>query len=128
MKTLAEKISVGFAARIDGKTLFSNIPWTPHPVFAGVSMKHLVRGAETGGGLSAHLVRLEPSAVLESHIHESQWELHEVVDGYGRFLIGEKEVNYEPGTMGIIPMGAAHRVTAGEDGLMILAKFFPALL
>jgi len=104
------------------------LPWKAHPVFAGVSMKHLVVAADTNGALSCHLVRLEPGARLASHVHEGQWELHEVVAGAGTAGLADKPVDYQPGVAAVIPRGVPHEVTAGETGLTLFAKFFPALL
>lgn len=100
--------------------------WMPHPKFAGVWLKHLVRGADTDGGLSCHLVRLEPGACLESHVHEGQWELHEVVSGSGTAGLDGREATYAPGCLAVIPRGAPHAVQAGDAGLVLFAKFFPA--
>ena len=36
-------------------------------------------------------------------------------------------VTYAPGTMTILKKGTPHSVTAGSDGLLIFAKFFPPL-
>jgi len=106
----------------------ADIPWTAHPVFAGVTLKHLVTGADTDGALSCHLVRLEPGARLASHVHDGQWELHEVVAGSGRAGLGDAAADYLPGVAAVIPRGLVHEVTAGESGLCLYAKFFPALL
>jgi quercetin dioxygenase-like cupin family protein len=104
------------------------LPWRPHPAFAGVSLRHLVTGADTEGALSCHIVRLMPGAKLASHVHDGQWELHEVVSGSGTAELGEATAAYVPGVSAVIPRGTAHAVTAGEDGLCLLAKFFPALV
>ena len=107
----------------------SALPWNPHPSFPGVALKHLVSGAETGGALSAHLVRVEPGCCLKEHIHADKLELHEVVRGAGTCALAGKTVRYEPGACGLIPAGVPHsvRADAGET-LYILAKFAPALL
>jgi len=107
----------------------SALPWNPHPKFAGVALKHLVTGAQTGGTLSAHLVRIDAGCCLEEHTHPGSLELHEVARGAGRCMLAGKDVRYAPGVCGLIPAGTAHsvRADAGED-LYILAKFAPALL
>jgi len=122
-------------ARTDGDSDLSALPWNPHPRFAGVALRHLVTGADTGGALSAHLVRIEAGAELSSHVHEGSLELHEVVRGLGVCTLGRRKVVYQPGVCGLIPAGVAHSVKAqakqdGQDGedLYILAKFAPALL
>jgi len=112
----------------DCETDLNALPWKPHPRFQGVSMKHLLTGAETGGALSTHLVRIEAGCRLEQHIHAGSLELHEVVRGAGVCDLAGKSVPYAPGACGLIPAGVAHsvRAHAGED-LYILAKFAPAL-
>jgi quercetin dioxygenase-like cupin family protein len=105
-----------------------DMAWVAHPAFEGVFLKHLLRGKDSDNGLSCHLVRVDPGMALNEHIHEGQWELHEVIQGSGTCRLGNKEVLYRPGRMAIIPRGLKHSVNAGEQGLVMLAKFFPALL
>ena len=78
--------------------------------------------------MSSHIVKVDPGAVLEEHVHEGQLELHEVIQGDGRSELGSKNADYYPGRMAVIPKGIKHKVIAGDNGLVILAKFFPALL
>ena len=104
------------------------LPWNAHPSFAGVALKHLVTGTDTDGALSCHLVRIDPGCRLASHVHAGQWELHEVVCGSGTAGLDGKDMEYRPGVIAVIPKGAPHEVTAGEEGLCLFAKFFPALV
>jgi quercetin dioxygenase-like cupin family protein len=104
------------------------IPWGPHPKFKGISMKHLVKGADTEGRMSCHIVKLDPNAILDEHTHDKQWELHEVIEGEGAFFLAAKEKPYHTGDLGIIPSGVKHKVVAGKDGIVLTAVFFPALL
>jgi quercetin dioxygenase-like cupin family protein len=119
----------GSIATPDAATDCADLPWNAHPTFRGVSLKHLVTGAQTGGSLSAHLVRVEAGCTLQAHIHAGSLELHEVVRGGGTCSLGDKNVRYTPGVCGLIPAGVTHsvRADAGED-LYILAKFAPALV
>ena len=112
----------------DGETDAAALPWNAHPTFPGVRLKHLVTGASTAGALSCHIVRLEPGSCLETHVHEGQWELHEVVAGSGTAGLPGREAEYRPGVVAVIPRGTAHQVTAGPSGLCLFAKFFPALV
>ncbi|MCX5811811.1 MAG: cupin domain-containing protein [Proteobacteria bacterium] len=118
----------GSATYMDREEMMGEIPWNQHPVFKGVFLKHIVKGTDTEGMLSCHMVRIDPNAILEEHAHENQWELHEVIEGNGKFVLESKETPYHPGRMGIIPKGTKHKVMAGENGLILLAKFFPALV
>ena len=113
--------SVTYMDREDGTGV---IPWNQHAKFKGVYLKHIIKGADTDGMLSCHLVKIDPDAVLEEHIHESQWELHEVIEGEGKFILESKETPYHPGRMGIIPKGAKHKVVAGKSGLVCSRNSF----
>lgn len=105
------------------------LPWNPHPTFPGVALRHLLTGADTGGAVSAHLVRIQAGCELKPHTHPGGLELHEVVRGAGECSLAGRSVRYEPGACGLIPANTTHsvRADAGED-LYILAKFVPALL
>lgn len=103
-------------------------PWNAHPGFKGVALRHLITGKETDGTFSSHVVRVEPGCCLDSHVHEGQWELHEIMQGTAVAQVGTKELKYTVGSCAVIPKGVSHKVQAGEDGLMILAKFVPALI
>lgn len=104
------------------------MPWVSHPLFKGVSMKHLISGKETEGQMSCHVVRVEPECSLDYHVHDGQWELHEVIDGDGTGRLKTRTVSYSAGRVTLIPKGTGHSVKAGESGLVMLAKFFPALI
>lgn len=114
----------GLNAEIDAGSL----KWNPHPTFAGVDMKHLMTGKDTGGLFSMHLVRLEPGAEIGDHIHEKNWELHEVAEGSGVCLLDGRRVEYAPGVAAVMPESVPHSVQAGATGLCLLAKFMPALI
>ena len=110
------------------ETISSGIDYIPHKAFKGVYLKHLVTGMMTGGQISSHLVKVDPYCTLDTHTHQGQYEIHEVLQGTGECRIADKEIPYVPGTVMVIPQNAPHSVTAGAGGLYILAKFLPALL
>ncbi|MDR1828021.1 MAG: cupin domain-containing protein [Methylobacteriaceae bacterium] len=125
--TVFERFNNGRLALPDAETAFADIPWSAHPVFRGVELKHIVPAAQTGGAFSFHLVRLAPGAVIGRHVHEQQLETHEVIGGSGTCLSNGASLEYQPGTVSILPKNSPHEVTAGADGLCLFAKFFPAL-
>jgi quercetin dioxygenase-like cupin family protein len=125
---IAACMTNGSTTLMDRDDMISEMPWNEHPKFKGVYLKQVVKGADTAGMLSCHMVRMGPNAILEEHVHENQWELHEVIDGEGVFLLDSKETRYHPGRMGLIPKGTKHKVIAGNSGLFLFAKFFPALV
>ncbi len=127
-KEISTCMANGVITYMDRDDQAEHLQWNEHPKFKGVYLKHLIKGQDTGDMLSCHLVRIDPNFVLEDHIHENQLELHEVVEGSGNFVLGDKETTYYPGRMAIIPKGTSHKVVAGESGLVLLAKFCPALL
>jgi mannose-6-phosphate isomerase-like protein (cupin superfamily) len=119
----------------DGKTYTSTdlrnakeLDFVPHAKFKGVYLKLLVPGAMTDGQISSHLVKVDPHCVLDTHIHENNLEIHEVISGSAKAMVGDKEVDYLPGTIGVLPAGVPHKIVAGEEGVYILAKFTPALV
>lgn len=107
--------------------LFQDIPWSKHPEFEGVELKHILTAAQTGGQFSYHLVRIAPNKKIGNHIHTEQTETHEVIDGDGFCMNNQIKLPYEPGILSLLPAGLPHEVTAGADGLYLFAKFIPAL-
>ena len=105
-----------------------SLPWNPHPKFAGVSLRHLVTGKDTGGRMSLHHVRINPGCSIGDHTHAGQVEVHDVLDGEGICTVADKEIRYVPGVMGIMPADIIHRIVAGEQGLLLLATFSPPLV
>ena len=105
----------------------TNSSWTPHPSFEGVYMRNILGGKDTGGRISCHIVRLEPNAELKAHVHEGKSEIHEIISGTGLMMIDNKDFSYSPGSVCYIPDNTIHSVKAGDNGLIILAKFSPAI-
>lgn len=62
---------------------FAAIPWTKHPDFKGVELKHIVTAKNTGGQFSYHLVHIAANHSISSHVHSAQIETHEVIAGSG---------------------------------------------
>lgn len=112
----------------DRKKAFSDIPWSKHPEFKGVELKHLLTAKDTDGKFSYHLVKIAPECSIKNHVHENQFETHEVVFGTGICVNDNKEIAYKSGIISIFPAGIPHEVRASDTGLQLLAKFFPALL
>ena len=106
----------------------SELAWNKHPQFKGVYIKHLVKGQDTNGNLSCHIVKVEPNCAILEHIHEGKIEIHEVIEGSGTCFLSEKEIPYSVGSIALIPADIIHKVVAGNDGIFLLAKFTPALL
>lgn len=106
---------------------FADIPWSKHPEFDGVELKHIVTAKETAGQFSYHLVRIAPNKKIGNHTHKTQSETHEVIAGSGICISDGSALSYDTGVISILPAGVPHEVTAGSDGLFLFAKFIPAL-
>lgn len=124
---LFSKFETGKLATRNACRGLSSLPWCAHPTFEGVALKHVVRAADTDGRFSYHLVRIDPGKAIGRHIHETQLETHEVVSGSGVGVIGNAVCAYVPGTIAIMEAGIEHQVSAEEGGLLLFAKFLPAL-
>ena len=106
----------------------AEIPWSPHPKWEGVFLKDLVTGKETDGNFSYHLVRITADCEVGDHDHKTQWEWNLIISGNGIFVIGDKEVTIMPGQSFVAPPGIHHIVSAGNEDLLVLAIFAPALV
>ena len=127
-KNLFEKFNEGGKLLLKDATItFDAIPWSKHPTFEGVELKHIITSERTDGQFSYHLVRIAPNKKIGSHIHEKQLETHEVISGTGVCVNDGVELPYETGVISIFPIGVPHEVIAGDDGLCLFAKFMPAL-
>ncbi len=128
-KKLFEKFDSEGKFAVPGReVLFDKVPWEKHSAFDGVELKHIVTEDMSGGKFSFHLVKIAPGKKIGSHIHEGQTETHEVIAGSGICINDGVSIDYEAGVISVFPAGAVHEVTAGENGLYLFAKFFPASL
>lgn len=125
MGELFEKGAVLFPGFETGGT---EIPWSPHSKWGGVFLKDLVTGKDTDGQISYHIVRITADCEVGDHDHKTQWEWNLIISGNGVFVIGDKEVTIEPGQTFVTPPGIHHIVSAGDEDLMVLAIFTPALV
>lgn len=123
----AEYFDKGMLSLPEGNVRFETLAWVSHPVFEGVDLKHLVRGASSDGHFSYHLVRIMQGMKISMHVHEEQVETHEVLAGSGVCFNNGVMLNYVPGVISIFAADTAHEIIAGEEGLFLFAKFFPAL-
>ncbi len=127
-KKISTNIANGTIHYSDRSENISDVEWVKHPKYKGVYLKHLIKGADTNGLFSSHLVKVDPECCLETHSHENELELHEVIEGDGSCQLINETFDYYFGKMAVIPKGESHMVHAGGNGLTILAKFFPAML
>jgi Uncharacterized conserved protein, contains double-stranded beta-helix domain len=122
-----EKVLSGNVYFADKQVVINDLVWNPHPIYKGVYLKHLIIGNDTENQLSCHIVKVDPNCILEPHLHDGKIEIHEVVAGSGTMFLDKKEINYTVGQICVIPANMQHSVVAGKDGLILFAKFTPAL-
>ena len=68
----------------------------------------------------------EPGQEHTLHAHEGMDKVYQVLTGRGRFLLEDKELPMQPGTMLIAPSGVAHGIrNDGDDRLIVLAILAP---
>jgi quercetin dioxygenase-like cupin family protein len=127
-KRIADIVEQGAVLFPGFETDIAEIPWSPHSKWKGVFLKDLVTGKETDGKLSYHLVRIPADCEVGDHDHKTQWEWNLIISGTGVFVIGDKEVTIMPGQSFVAPPGVHHIVSAGDEDLLVLAVFTPALV
>ena len=74
--------------------------------------------AETTGGAYAEfdVVGRPRGVVALPHVHDSQSERHEVIEGELRLSVGGRRLRLGPGDAMTVPAGTRHRQRAGRDG------------
>jgi len=125
---ISEKFENGTVVSSLSVAEITMIEWNEHSLFKGVYLKHLIKGIDTEGSLSCHLVKVNPGCILDTHVHIGKLEIHSILEGNGNCIIGERATEYVSGTVSIIPADTTHKVIAGNEGLFMLATFSPALL
>ena len=88
------------------------LPWSKHPEFEGVYMKHLVTSTDTAGAFSCHLVWISPGCTVAEHSHDGQWEFNEILEGTGAIVLAGKVYSCTPGDTCINPPTVPHSVSA----------------
>jgi quercetin dioxygenase-like cupin family protein len=69
----------------------------------------------------------EPGQSHELHTHAGMDKVYYVLAGRGRFLLSDRELDMEAGTMLVAPEGVPHGIrNNGEERLVVLAMLAPA--
>lgn len=78
-------------------------------------------------GLMLGLNCLEPCQIQSPHVHEDQDKFYYVVEGEGRFWLGDEQVPVAAGAVVWAPAGQSHGVENKGDGrLTLLVGIAPA--
>jgi quercetin dioxygenase-like cupin family protein len=125
--SIVKSFSAGKVVYQDREIDIEKLEWNKN-VNKGVYLKHIIKGEDTEGKFSCHIVKIESGCEIALHTHECNWELHEVIVGEGKCILEDKEVGYSVGTLSVIPQGIEHKVMAIKGDLYLFAKFIPALL
>lgn len=71
---------------------------------------------------------LEPDQIQGVHAHSGADKIYFVLEGRGRFTIGEEEQDAETGELIVAPAGVPHGVTnAGSERLSLLVAISPGI-
>ena len=92
---------------------------THRTIFPGVEIF-----TKAGERMMLSLAEFQPGAVVEAHSHPHE-QVGMVLEGQGRFIVGDEERILGPGDMYTIPGGVTHRVVALDEGLKALDIFHP---
>ncbi|MGD2046430.1 MAG: cupin domain-containing protein [Gemmatimonadota bacterium] len=69
----------------------------------------------------------EPGQEHRLHTHAGQDKVYHVLSGTGLFLLDDRDVPMEAGTMLVAPEGVAHGIrNTGDERLIVLAVLAPA--
>jgi mannose-6-phosphate isomerase-like protein (cupin superfamily) len=84
----------------------------------------LWQGAHVIVGLNC----LEPKQIQSMHAHQGADKFYFVLEGRGRFIVGDKEEDAEAGMLVVAPAGIAHGVTnTGAERLSLLVAIAPGI-
>jgi quercetin dioxygenase-like cupin family protein len=95
----------------------------------GERMRFLKSASETGGELVQVELTLAPNGtVAAAHLHPSQTERFEIVEGTVGFKVGRRKVTAKAGDVLTVEPGTAHKFwNAGEGEARFVAEVRPAL-
>ncbi|MDR0747177.1 MAG: cupin domain-containing protein [Helicobacteraceae bacterium] len=102
--------------------------YRPHPTFNGVYMKSLIAYDKSAKRINAMLVKIEPRCKIGDHLHDQEFELHEVIYGQAEATINGVSAAYKTGVISLIAPNVKHSVKADETGVVLLAIFTPYLI
>lgn len=102
------------------------LDWREHVGAQGEKFykKTLWQGAHVMVGLNC----LEPNQTQRTHAHEGADKFYFVLEGRGRFTVGDEEREVERGTLVVAPAGVNHGVTnTGNTRLSLLVAIAPGI-
>jgi quercetin dioxygenase-like cupin family protein len=106
-----------------------NIPWMPHPVVPGISIKPLISSKEHHLNVTCMLVTVPAGKEVPEHIHDTQDDILFPLKGKGVMWVEDVgEFTLEPGLIVRVPKGKKHKITNIVEELLVYDVFSPALI
>jgi quercetin dioxygenase-like cupin family protein len=106
-----------------------DIPWAPHPVIPGISIKPLISSKEHNLNVTCMLVNVPVGKEVPEHIHEKQEDIIFPLEGKAVMWVeGVGDFTLEPGVIVRVPQGKKHKIFNIVEELLIYDVFFPALI
>jgi quercetin dioxygenase-like cupin family protein len=106
-----------------------DIPWRPHPVAKGVTIKPLVTKKEDDLNVTCMLVKIPPGAEVPEHIHEEQVDILYPIRGLAEMVVeGAGQFALKPGIIVRVPRGTKHKIFNVTEELLIYDVFQPPTL
>jgi quercetin dioxygenase-like cupin family protein len=78
-----------------------------------------------GKNISVGLAQLGPNTRILGHIHKEHDEIAHVVMGSCKLKLGDDLIDFQPGSVVLIPAGVPHGALAGPDGAVVVSCFAP---
>ena len=106
-----------------------DLPWAPHPVVPGISIKPLISSKEHNLNVTCMLVTVPVGKEVPEHIHDTQDDILFPLKGKAVMWVeGVGEFTLEPGQIVRVPKGKKHKITNIVEELLIYDVFSPALI
>jgi quercetin dioxygenase-like cupin family protein len=108
--------------------LVESIPWMPHPVAAGVTIKPLISSKDHNLNVTCMLVKVPIGIEVPEHLHDKQDDILYPLKGKALMWVeGAGEFTLEPGIIVKVPTGKKHKIVDVVEELLIYDVFSPAL-
>ena len=106
-----------------------DIPWAPHPVVPGISIKPLISSKEHNLDVTCMLVNVPAGKEVPEHIHETQDDIIFPLKVKALMWIEDVgDFTLEPGMIVRVPKGKKHKITNIVEELLVYDVFSPALI
>jgi quercetin dioxygenase-like cupin family protein len=115
--------------RMEVNRKVEDIPWAPHPVVPGISIKPLISSKEHHLNVTCMLVTVPVGKEVPEHIHDTQDDILYPLKGKAVMWVeGVGEFSLEPGQIVRVPKGKKHKITNIVEELLVYDVFCPALI